>query len=389
MTDFLQIILLFSCFLSIISSSSSFETLASWVSIQYDWQSPSQRSLYLSSKLYIPENNAIAGIKCYKNDIFLTVPRWLRGVPSTLNKLKLNKNGEYVLSPFPNWASNDLKSDFGLKYVQSMEIDTKGRMWIIDVGRLNIIDKPETVINGPAKIVILDINTKKVIKFLVLSEEIAPYNASFLNDIVIDEKRGFAYISDTSGAIIIYNFEKNIAKRWSSDTMKNEQDLNLTINGVSYGNSVFTTAIDGIALSDNGNNLFFCALQGIHLFTINTDLLRDFDVSDEVLEKNVMNLGRKRDVSDGMTTSKGDFLYFGGLMTDSVYKWDMKKEFNEENQEILAKDVKKLHWVDTFAWRKDGELLVVTNKLDLFFTKKMDFTGKSGKNFRILKIKAE
>ena len=235
MNSFLQIILIFSCFLSLISTYSSLQTLVSWVSIEYDWLSPSQRSLYLSSNLYIPENNALAGIKCYKNDIFLTVPRWLTGVPSTLNKLKLNEKGKYVLSPYPNWASNDLNNDFGFKYVQSMEIDTKGRMWIIDVGRLNINDEPKTVINGPAKIIILDINTEEIIKSLVLSEDIAPFNSSFLNDIVIDEKRGFAYITDTSGAIIIYNFKENIAKRWSSDTRKNEKELNFTIDGVSYG----------------------------------------------------------------------------------------------------------------------------------------------------------
>ena len=100
-----------------------------------------------------------------------------------------------------------------------------------------------------------------------------------------------------------------------------------------------------------------------------------------------MNLGIKRAPSDGMIASKKEeVLYFGGLTTNSVYRWDMRKEFNEENQKIIAKSVKKLRWVDTFSW-DESDLLLTSNKLDLFFTKKMDFSGNSGSNFRIVRLK--
>jgi len=364
----------------------SSEILVSWVSLDFAWDSSAQKTLFLKTGRYIPENCALAGLKLYKNDIYVTVPRWLRGVPSTLNKLSPNNHS--ILMPFPSWDLQDPSNPNGFKYIQSMEIDSKGRMWIIDVGRLNIVDDPQSVINGPAKISVLDLETQEIVKSLELSNEIAPYNASFLNDIVLDEERGFAYISDTSAAVIIYDFNRNVARRWASDTMKNEPEVNFTIDGVSYGNKVFTTAVDGIALTRDGNHLFYCALQGLHLYTIKTELLRDFTIDDDILESNVRNLGVKKAPSDGMTVGRhDDMLYFGGLTTDALYRWDIREEFNQENQKIVEENSENLHWVDTFSWGEDGHLVMTSNKLDLFFTKKMDFTGENGENFRIVKVK--
>ena len=271
---------------SLYSSYSSSEVIHSWVSLDFVWESNSQKSFYLQSGLFIPENCAITGIKTYKNEIYVTVPRWLRGVPSTLNKIENRNENSPLLAPFPSWSQQNISNPNGFKYIQSMEIDSKGRMWIIDVGRLNIADDPQSVIDGPAKIVILDIETQEIVKSLELSNEVAPYNSSFLNDIVLDEERGFAYISDTSGAIIIYDFNNNVAKRWSSFTMKNEPDVNFTIDGIEYGNKQFTTPVDGIALTRSGNQLFYCALQGLHLYTIETNYLREFSFNDSFLETN-------------------------------------------------------------------------------------------------------
>jgi hypothetical protein len=61
--------------------------LESFVAVDYDWQSDQDRVLSLSNGTFIPENNIITGIKVRNGEIFLSVPRWRRGVPSTLNKL--------------------------------------------------------------------------------------------------------------------------------------------------------------------------------------------------------------------------------------------------------------------------------------------------------------
>lgn len=386
MQTFFSLLLLFIFSPLIYSLSHSSEVIHSWISLDFLWESESQKSLYLKSGLFIPENCAITGIKTYKNEIYVTVPRWLRGVPSTLNKIENINERSPLLTPFPSWNHQNISNPNGFKYIQSMEIDSKGRMWIIDVGRLNIADDPQSVINGPAKIVILDLKTLEIIKYLEISDDVAPYNSSFLNDIVLDEERGFAYISDTSGAIIIYDFNNNFAKRWRSVTMKNEPNVNFTIDGIDYGNKQFTTPVDGIALTRTGNQLFYCALQGLHLYTIETKYLRDFSFNDYFLETKIKNIGLKKSPSDGMTIGREeDILYFGGLTTDSLYSWNITQEFSPENQKVEEQNNENLHWIDTFAWMNDRDLLMTTNKLDLFLTKKMDFTGRQGANFKILK----
>ena len=54
-----------------------------------------------------------------------------------------------VLQPFPDWEMQEIGNPSALQYVQSMEIDLSGKMWIVDVGRLNILEAdPSKVVNG-------------------------------------------------------------------------------------------------------------------------------------------------------------------------------------------------------------------------------------------------
>lgn len=47
-----------------------------------------------------------------------------------------NASGSPVLQPFPSWAANEQTSPSAFQYVQSMEIDSRGNMWVLDVGRV-------------------------------------------------------------------------------------------------------------------------------------------------------------------------------------------------------------------------------------------------------------
>ena len=77
-----------------------------------------------------------------------------------------------------------------------MEVDSHGRMWMIDVGRLNIFSEdPDEVVDGPAQLVIWDLATNAELDRFILPENVAPAAGNFLNDIVVDEKRMIAYIS--------------------------------------------------------------------------------------------------------------------------------------------------------------------------------------------------
>ena len=120
----------------------------------FAWDKLHTEEDYLKRKEYIVKNNEIAGIKVWKCKMFLTVPRWKPGVPSTLNYINLPGNAvvsDPTLIPYPSWAQNKHKNCSSFQWVQSMEIDTNGVMWVLDKGA--------TSAGGicPPKIVLLDL----------------------------------------------------------------------------------------------------------------------------------------------------------------------------------------------------------------------------------------
>ena len=64
---------------------SSFETVVQWkTALEY--------TDYGDFKDYLPENNILGNVRSFKGRIYVTVPRWRNGVPSTLNTLKSGQN---------------------------------------------------------------------------------------------------------------------------------------------------------------------------------------------------------------------------------------------------------------------------------------------------------
>jgi hypothetical protein len=69
------------------------------------------------------ENNIITGVKVSRSlQIFVTVPRWRTGVPSSLNLVVKDANGLTVLKPWPSWEFNAQGMTNKLQYAQSMWI---------------------------------------------------------------------------------------------------------------------------------------------------------------------------------------------------------------------------------------------------------------------------
>ena len=171
--------------------------------------------------------------------MFLTVPRWRNGVPATLVSLPYNpdmKNPvEKKLVPYPSWAMNELGNCNAIQYVQSMEIDPYGRMWVVDVGRVNIfLDNPDNTC--PPKLVLIDLKTDTVLRSHNFSAAVVGGDSSFLNDIVVgckSESDCWAFISDARDAkIVVYNYEKD--KSWYVQHESMKADPNATeiiING--------------------------------------------------------------------------------------------------------------------------------------------------------------
>lgn len=273
------------------------EVVYEWVSVEYDFtDAPLTREQYIAAGLYIPDNCVITGIKLYGDDMFLTVPRWFPGVPSTLNKVVM-VGGQPLLTAWPSWAAQNATRFDTLWYVQSMEIDPATQiMWVIDAGRQNIFRG--TPVNGPPKLLLYDTPSGTLLHTFVFDNAVASYTASFLNDIVVDRTRQVAYISDTgTGAVITYHRATNTATRYSSAYTEPDPAGLIRINGISY--PTIKTPCDSIALDPVADTVYFAPLTTTRLYAVSGAVLRDASLTNSDITAKVQNLGPKAP-SDGL-----------------------------------------------------------------------------------------
>mmetsp|Transcript_14316 Transcript_14316/g.23808 ORF Transcript_14316/g.23808 Transcript_14316/m.23808 type:complete len:491 (-) Transcript_14316:67-1539(-) len=370
------------------------EVFAEWVTLNFTWNANHTYGSYLSSGKYIPENCVMAGLKLGSDGAkYVTVPRWRPGVPATLNTLTEGEDG-YLLSPYPSWDMQQAGVDGNLQNVQSMIIDSKGIMWVIEVGRRNFFaSNASTLVNGPGGIWFIDTATGNITEKYYFPPEVVPYNNSFLNDIVLDEARNLAYLSDSwgSGAIIVFNRTAGTSRRFEGPSVANNPGYVMVINGLNYGNNLFTTPVDGIAITEDTEAIFYTQVQGTELYRVPSGMLRNFTTTNAQISETVEYVGYKQP-SDGMVFM-GDTLYYGALTTSTVYSLIIGSNTpivgNMTDQAIeLTPNTTTMHWVDTFSLDPSNPTLLwfTSNKLDWYVNYTMDFNGAKGYNFRVNKL---
>ena len=392
---------------TVYSLNMQFEEIASFVTVDYLWDDDHTRSLYEQTGQFAVSNNAITGIKVAKSgDIFVSVPRWMAGVPSSLNKLVPNPNGPgYVLDPWPSWNFNAIGTG-ALQYAQSFIIDSKNKMWIPEVGRTNFYDADTSLeTSGPAGVLIVDVATGVLESRYNFPENVVSYNNSFVNDIVLDEATGYAYFTNTwaDGGIIVYDSVQRRSHMFSGPCTERNSSYDFCVNGLCYGtDGIGASPSDGIALSADGSVLYFSAVQGIGLYAINTTLLRDFTMTNDEFQRQVKFLGYKSGCSDGLLLLGNDNLYFGNIQDSSLgslpsvssYFAEASATDSAQTDPTLAAgdsidsfaSPSTLNWIDTFSidFNNSDAFFFTSNKLNLFFTTNgMDFTGQSGPNFQL------
>jgi sugar lactone lactonase YvrE len=311
-----------------------------------------------------------AGIKLdHQGNYYVSVPRWAIGIPSTLNRIAM-KDEKPLLEAFPSWEWNEAGNVNALQSVLGYEIDENNQMWILDQGKINY----EPSLEGSQKLVLWDLNINKLVQSIPIPSEIAPYRTSFLNDIVVDNKHGYAYISDSGngwpdhpldGGIIIYNMRTQTFRR-VLDRHYSTQDFPRFHFEIDT-KPVFSTkpiqiGADGIALSADRLTLYYCQVTGRNLYTLDTSLLRNFNVPLEEISKSVRSVGSKGTTTDGMhADNRGNILY---TMLESKGIGIYNPESNTFSQ-IVSDD--RMLWVDGVAFDQQGWILFNSNRLHQIF----------------------
>ena len=344
-----------------------------------------------------------AGIKLSKNGtIFCSFPRWFDDVIVTFAKYNKEEN---IFEPWPSLEMNQkyLNNDpSGLNSILGFEIDKYDNLYILDQGRI----KKNPASKGSMKLLNYSLNDGQLKNNYTFRSDIVDPSNSFLNDVVIDQINKIAYITDSGNSlsgnlsdynsgIIVLKLEDDQQYKILSNHYSVLPDqsffLHIEKEPVKNSTSPMMTGADGIALSCDGETLYYCPLSGRMIYSILTK-----DIHKAIEENKLNNItvyeGFKKEASDGLLASSKGYLYMTGIETGSIYVSNTIEpdllRFNYKEFESFQGNITTM-WPDTLAIY-DGFLYFVSNQLNNF-PDKINYTNpKNGKyNFAILKFSVD
>jgi sugar lactone lactonase YvrE len=300
--------------------------------------------------------------------IFVNFPKWGDHVPATVVELV---DGEAV--PYPNAAMNQPANDADLDAlvsVQSIVVDPADRLWILDTG--SPMFQP-TKPGGP-KLVCVDLATDQVVQTIVFDSEVA-LPTSYVNDVRFDLRQGeagFAYITDSSdqgpNGIIVVDLGSGQAWRKLHDHPSTKATPLPEMVPMVEGR-VFATrspgepakqvsmGSDGIAISHDGERLWYCPLISRRWYSVATSALRDRTVTDEEVASTVIDEGDKGGAADGLESDDQGRIYATNWEHNAI----TRRQPNGSIQ-TLVHDARML-WPDTMSIATDRHLYFTANQL--------------------------
>lgn len=246
--------------------------------------------------------------------------------------------------PFPNADMNQWQpgQDGKNKWVcvQSVYVDDSGVTWVLDPSAPQL----KRIQGGGAKLVKMN-DQGQAMRTYYFGGTIS--DTSYVNDVRVDVKRQFAYITDSkTGGIVIVDLNsgkmREVLTRHPST--KSDPAFHFIIDGhelMKDGKPAKFNS-DGIALTPDGAWLYYKPLSDDKLYRIKTDYLRDMTISDTALEAKVEDLGHFT-TTDGMIFDKQGNLYLGDLQGYRIVRLDKDLKMT-----TLVQD-QRLIWPDSYA----------------------------------------
>ncbi len=291
---------------------------------------------------------------------FVNFPRWTDDAP--ISVAEVLPDGSLRAYPDEKWNSwrnaraNDMPVGDYFVCVQSIVPDGHGNLWVLDPGAPG----NEKILEGAPKLVRIDLKTNKVTKVIPVGPAMA-LQGTYLNDIRFspDGKTGYITDSGTRGAIIVIDLATGEGFRALDGHSSTQIDktVEVEIEGkplVRPDGRQPAFAADGIAISNDGETLYYQALTGKTLYSIATEKLRS-DIDEKTRAAGVKTVA-KTHVADGLWMSKAGVLYLTSPTDYSI------KRLSGAGTETVLTD-KRLRWPDTFSEGPDGTLYVTASHI--------------------------
>jgi sugar lactone lactonase YvrE len=310
--------------------------------------------------------------------VFVNFPYWSDG--HTVSVAELDAAGQPRPFPDENWNVKTAPPADRFVCVQSVYVDDTDALWIVDAGS----PKQTGVVEGGAKLVKVNLGDNRVAQVIHFDRRAAP-EKSYLNDVRVDTKNQFAFLTDSNlGAIVVVDLKTDTARRVldNDPSVKPEPNLALKVEGNVLidpeKQRPLAIASDGIALDPVGGWLYYKALTGHTLYRIPTEALENEQLADQELANRIERVGRVP-ASDGLAFRDGK-IYVSSIEDDSVVRYDV----TTKTSEVVVRD-ERLKWPDSFAFGPDGTLYVTSSQIHLT-PKFNDGATRVREPFRVFKM---
>jgi sugar lactone lactonase YvrE len=270
--------------------------------------------------------------------------------------------GRNSWEPFPNkeWNANPGSGLNVLNTAHGVAIDSQDRLWVIDHGNWMPDDAQPT----QSKLVAFDINTRQLV-FRYDFPESTGSKGNVMQDLAVDEERGFVYIADSRyPAIVVVDTNNKTSRRFDNHPALEAEDVDLVVEG----QTLLSEGTDGkwqnarvpinpITLSADGEKIFFGAMTGQTWYSVPAKLFRD-GASDQAIGAAIVKAGSKP-VSDGANIDAEGNHFFTNLEDNAI---DM---LSKNGKLIRLVRDERFIWPDNIRFGPESWLYVAVNRSSL------------------------
>lgn len=265
--------------------------------------------------------------------IFVNFPRWRTGVENSVAEV----DGGGKTKPYPDrswnsWEIGDPVSEKKFIGVQSV-VAYGDTLYVLDTrssGPRKILDDP--------RVFVFNLKTDKLAVVYKLSKG-SYHEDSYINDLRLDKENSVIYFTDSGHpGLVVFDIKTGTSKRALDDHYSTKAEVDhLTFGGVAKPSRAST---DGIAYDEKNRKLYYHALSGYSLYSIDARTLIGGD--DTAMEKAV-KFECKTSAPDGMILDGKGNLYFGDLENNKI----MYRRSDGKILTLVEGDAVK--WADSFA----------------------------------------
>ncbi|KAJ3647686.1 hypothetical protein Zmor_019550 [Zophobas morio] len=367
------------------------EVAYQWKQLDFAYPSEEARREAIKSGEFTPANNLPLGLEVHDDRLFITVPRWRKGVAASLGYIKLSDPMDSPkLHPYPNWQAHNLSGSPEIISPFRMRADKCGRLWVLDTGEEDILG--EAKIHQPTTLLIYDLSTNTLMRKYQIPENQTSKDSFFANIAVEDHNcsNSFAYLGDLGDhpAIVVYSWKNNTSWKVKHHYFHIDPLMcDFSVTGIDFR---WNDGIFGMALSkpdaEGYSTLYFHPMSSAHEFAVSTKYLRE-DVSDKNFHKfrNLGSRGPKSQSGTSFLDQNTGVLFYALLNLNAVACWrTTNAEYTMHSQGRVFMNNVTMVFPNDIKVDSNDVLWVLSDRLPTFMYK---FLDENEVNFRIFKAK--